>query len=541
MKGIKSFYTGPFLVVVVIFCSCLLGQKLFDIDFKNKGQGSVVVDTDYGSFLAAQHAIYVNDFEAASKMMSDVKVSNERIAEIKKITDFFGGKIPKNAEELGASKNVVDRLIYDAFLIQKDDWKTVYKRRGKDDSVLAAPIRVFAGVKTKNLKDTEKFIDSVRADPNWKSFIRGQIAVLNDDVAAAAKEFAKVSPEYMNVNDYHYLMSFYKKNGLEGDLKTLRDDFLAKVGGMYMLRYEEIPDWSNYEGYTNHLAFGLIQTVSHTQIMVYTDLSLMLLRFAEIISDDKGAVNNDAINYYLGQYYFYNNGDYKASFNSISKSSPLYLFGQLKIAEKNKDTKAIVKIVRENPFFVPAVQIICRESVKNGDKSLVLPVINRALKQKKLPVQGALYFLKQRAYVYTMFGDFRRAQRDLSEIKDLEYKLSPETLALQARVWVMQDKNLDEAYNYAMTLIKLNTSDVAAWDLLGLIVDKKEGAVNALEILEHVGEVSPVSIVYEHMGDIYKKQGDKERAKKAYSRALDLSDDYLIVVPHVQKKIRKLR
>ena len=37
----------------------------------------------------------------------------------------------------------------------------------------------------------------------------------------------------------------------------------------------------------------------------------MLLRFAEIISDGKSAVNNDAINYYLGQYYFYNNGDYK--------------------------------------------------------------------------------------------------------------------------------------------------------------------------------------------------------------------------------------
>ena len=92
-----------------------------------------------------------------------------------------------------------------------------------------------------------------------------------------------------------------------------------------------------------------------------------------------------------------------------------------------------------------------------------------------------------------------------------------------------------------MTLIKMNPSDVAAWDLLGLIVDKKEGSANALEILEHVGGVSPVSVVYEHLGDIYKKQGDKERAKKAYSRALDLSDDYLIVVPHVQKKIRNLK
>ena len=47
--------------------------------------------------------------------------------------------------------------------------------------------------------------------------------------------------------------------------------------------------------------------------------------------------------------------------------------------------------------------------------------------------------------------------------------------------------------------------------------------------------------MYEHLGDFYKKQGDKERAKESYMRALDLSDDYLIVVPHVQKKIRKLK
>jgi predicted negative regulator of RcsB-dependent stress response len=92
-----------------------------------------------------------------------------------------------------------------------------------------------------------------------------------------------------------------------------------------------------------------------------------------------------------------------------------------------------------------------------------------------------------------------------------------------------------------MALIKMNTSDVAAWDLLSIIVDKKEGTDNALELLERVGEVTPSSAVYEHLGDFYKKKGDKERAKKSYLRALDLSDDYLIVVPNVQKKLRKVR
>ncbi len=538
MKGIKSFYTVPFFITVVVFCSALLGQKVFDMGVKNQGQVGAVFDTDFGSFLAAQHALYINDFEKASKMIGEVKADNKNIKQIKSLTEFFGGKMPQDAESFKDSKDVVERLIYDAFLIQKDDWKSVYKRHNKDTSILAAPIRIFSGSKTKNPKDTAKFIDSVKADANWKSFVRGQIAVLNNDIDTAAKEFAKVHPEFMNVNDYLYLMSFYKQNNMLEDMEILRDDFLAKVGGMYMLNYTDIPDWSNYEGYKNNLVFSLVQTVSHTQIMLYTDLSLMFLRFAEIISD---GTNMDAINYYLGQYYYYNNGDYKEVFNRIDKSSPLYLFGQLKIAEKAGDFKAIEKIARNNPWFVPAVQIVGRESIKNGDKSRALSVINRALEQKNLPVDGQIYFLKQRAYVYIMFNDGDKAQKDLDTIKELDSIVRPDVMLLQARAWVLQNKNLDDAYYYTMALIKVNTSDVSAWDLLSVIVDKKEGVENALEILERVGEVTPTSSVYDHLGDFYQKQGDTERAKKAYSHALDLADDGLVVVPFVQKKIRKIK
>ena len=538
MKGIKSFYSGPFLLTVIVFCSVLLGQKVFESSVHNQWQGGNVASSDYGSFLAAQHALYINDFETASKMMAEVKADNKNIKQIKNLTDFFGGKMPQNAESFKDSKDVVERLVYDAFLIQKDDWKSVYARHKKDASVLAAPIRIFSGIKTKNPKDTAKFIDSMRADKNWKAFVRGQIAVLNNDIDTAAKEFADVHPDFMNINDYLYLMSFYKHNGMVEDMDILRDDFLAKVGSMYMLNYDDIPDWSNFEGYKNNLVFSLIQTVSHTQIMIYTDLSLMFLRFAEIISD---GTNQDLINYYLGQYYYHNSGDYETCFNKIPKSSPLYLFGQLRIAERNNDIKAIEKIVRKNPLFVPGIQIIGRESIKNGDKSGALSVVNRALKQKDLPIQGRVFLLKQRAYVYAMFDDAKHAQKDLDAIEDIDIKLSPDIMLLQARIWAMQNKNLDKAYNYAMTLIKFNTSDVAAWDLLSVIVDKKESTDNALEILERVGEVTPSSAVYEHLGDFYKKKGDKERAKKSYMRALDLSDDYLIVVPNVQKKIRKLR
>ena len=92
MKGIKSFYTGPFLIAVIIFCSVLLGQKVVEFGKNQSGQGTSVEDTDFGSFLAAQHAIYVNDFENASRMIADVKADNKNIASIKNLTEFFSGK-----------------------------------------------------------------------------------------------------------------------------------------------------------------------------------------------------------------------------------------------------------------------------------------------------------------------------------------------------------------------------------------------------------------------------------------------------------------
>ena len=118
----------------------------------------------------------------------------------------------------------------------------------------------------------------------------------------------------------------------------------------------------------------------------------------------------------------------------------------------------------------------------------------------------------------------------------------PDVLLLQARIWAQQNRNLDKAYDYAMMLVKRNTSDVVAWDILGVIVDKREGVYAALELMERVGEISATtSSLYEHLGDFYVENGDIEKAKKSYQRAIDLSDDGLVVVPFIQKKIRKLK
>ena len=539
MKDTKSFYKGTLLVVAVIFCSCFIGQKVNNVFINNYMRAHDVEDTKFGNFLAAQHALYVNDFNSASKMLENVDANIDVVNQSRGLSDFFTGKMPQNVDSLKESKELSSRLIYDAYLLGKDDWKTIYNRHAKDDSVFMAPLRVFSSVHEGKTADAKKYVDSLKTNGSWKAFVRGQIAVLNNDTKQAAKEFADVHPDFMNVNDYLYLMSFYKENEMFEDMDILRDDFLAKPSGMYFFDYDYIPDWSNYSGYKNNLVFSMIQTVSHTQLMIFTDLSLLLLKFASVISPTS---NQDAINYYLGQYYFYNFGDFKQSFNAIDKKSPLYLFGQMKIAEKNGDIDMMRKLVDKNPLFIPAVRIVVANDIQHGDKHSALRVVNRALRQKKLTDEGRVFFLKHRANIYLMFNQPKKAQRDLNAIQNIDDRLLSDVLLLQARTWAALDRNLDDAYDYAMTLVKRNTSDVEAWDILGVIVEKREGIDAALELLDKVGEVSvSTSSLYEHLGDMYKKKGDKDAARKAYMRALDLSDDGLVVVPFIEKKLKKIR
>ena len=70
----------------------------------------------------------------------------------------------------------------------------------------------------------------------------------------------------------------------------------------------------------------------------------------------------------------------------------------------------------------------------------------------------------------------------------------------------------------------------------------REGTDAALEIYERVGKISQThSPLYLHLGDIYESIGDNTNAIKSYMRAIDLSDDGLIVVPEIERKIRKLK
>lgn len=538
MRKVEKIFTSIVLIAAVGFVG---GVTLSHVHKNKITDVAVFPTTQYGAFLAAQHAIYVNDFDSAAEFSELLtKTEYATVQNTKVMSEFFSGKMPADVALLKSEKGAAAKIIYDAYLVTQDDWKTFHNRHKTDESALSAPFRIWSAVANDWRTNTFEFIDKVSASDSWKSFVRGQVYAELGDIDKANIEFAKVHPDFMNLNDYIYLMSFYNHFGLLEDARVLHDDFVARPGGMFMANFKDFPSWETFSGYKNQLAFSLVQSVSHSQIMLYSDLAILFLRFAEIIAPEF-SYNSDVIYYYLGQYFYINKGDCHSYYSKVSAKSPFKLFADLRIAERENNTDRLALVLDKNPLFMPAINASVAKSIKNGNSRAALRIVDRALDTDGLGKVGQAYLYKIRAQINYAFGNLSNAQSDL-HTASRTLDADTDILSLQAKIWAAQNREIENAYDYAMGVIRKNPSDVFAWDTLGRVVAMREGADAALELLAKVGEVSNTcSSLFEIMGDLYEQTGDCDRARNAYLRAIELSDDGMVVVPKIERKLRKLK
>lgn len=527
-----------FFVVATVFVAILL---IFTPVYQPKMMQEELPTTKYGAFLATQHAIYVNDFQAASDfadVFSDVSYAVPHRTYC--LAEFLNGNLPKTPEKLAKSTDAASRFIYDAFLVRNDKWDDLYNRHKDDKSALYAPLRIWSGIAKKRVTETLKHIDKLESNSSWKSFVRGQIYAETGDIERAKTEFQKVTPEFMNINDYIYVMSFYKSHNMADNADELRKAFTTSPGGMFMLSYDDFPNWETFSGYKNALAFDFVQSVSHTKIMLFSDLSVLMLRFAQIISPENTWIK-DSVNYYMGQFFSNTGGNFAESFGNLDEGNPFYLFAKMRMAEENDSIETLKEILAVQPLFIPAINKLVAIYTGAGDKDAAIRAINRALGNDNLSESGRLYLIKRRALVYFLFDDLNRAQADIHEVAKYA-RMDSEILTIQARIWAVQGREIENAYDYAMTMVKHDPTDIVAWDTLAVVVAKREGNDAALDILTRVGRsANSCSSLFEHLGDAYLQAGDKRGAADAYMRAIELSSDGLSVAPKIHKKLRKAR
>lgn len=539
MKQTKTLF-----FVSVCLVACLVAWHFANTPRPTEQSRGKIPTTSYGAFLAAQHAMFINDFDTAHKLLDNVDESAKEyksVEEIRILTDFLNGIMPQNIDNLDKHKSMVARVVGDAYLVQNDKWNDMYARHKKDNMRLMAPLRIWSGVAVNHITETLKFIDNLGTNPSWQAFLRGQVYAEKGNIKKATDAFADVKPEFMNINDYMYLMSFYKHNNLDTQANTLMVAFTTKPGSMFMVGYTDIPDWSMYAGYKNQLAFNLVQTIAHTQSLSYSDLSLLLLHFAKNVADNN-PTQIDAINYHAGLYMINSLGNYNKYFSKINSTSPYYPFVNLRLAELNHDENAVRRALDAQPLFMPAVNQLVGWQTQRGDKKSALQTIDNTLKNPELSTGARAYLYKMRAETNFIFDDLDATQKDLNSASTLLTKPDPDIFSIQARLWAAKGENLDKAYSYSLSLVQFAPTDTCAWDTLGYVINAREGLNEALDIMSRVGEVAnSCSALFEHLGDMYVASGDVKLARDAYLRAIELSDDGLTIKPVLEKKLKRLK
>lgn len=511
-----------------------------------RGAGSAVggadnFDSDFGNYLAMQHAIYSDDFESAPIFAE--KLSNIDLGAVRTniaIALFIAGNLDDSAKNLADDKNMTARLAHASWLVQNDDWPAVRRIFKNNDSFLLAPFRIWSGVRANYITETMQFIESLPMGDDWKHFTRGMVYAETNQFEKARLEFAKVPADFMNLNDFLYVMAFYGHAGFEADADDLWDEFTSQPAGVYMINYTDLPDFSGFSGTRNAFAFSVIQSVSHSPFLASTNIALLLLRAAE------AAAPGEAPDYYLGGFFYDNfSPQYAEHFARIPENSPYRPFIMVRAAERAATKRQMMRDMErasaENPLFIPMVLKLVNMDLQDGNAKTAARRIDAALANPGMTDAAKSLLLTWRARVHRQSGNLQRARDDIMRAGDI-LPPTPAVLSEQAKIWALAKENLSDAYAFAMALVKKYPADIDAWATMAMVVRKREGPEEALAILEKIGRVADTnSLLFELLGDAYSDVGNKTRARESYLRAIDLSDDGLVSRPELKKKLRRIK
>ena len=260
MKEIKSFLSIGLATLLICWSSYVIYEKIHK---EYEGLG-VVTDTNYGKFLASQHALYINDFDSAQKFISDVNVDNSYVKNVKNMASFFNGQMPENADSLKGAKEISSRLIYDAYLIQNDkNVLSVLKENGD--------------FRSRECIELLKEADIVVTNPPFSLF-REYVAQL----MAYEKKFIIIGN--MNAITYKEIFPLIKNNQLwlgpsitSGDRKFwVPDDYELRAAGCGIdetgrkfIRVKGVRWFTNLDHKKRHEELILYQTFSPEEYLEY--------------------------------------------------------------------------------------------------------------------------------------------------------------------------------------------------------------------------------------------------------------------------------
>jgi Tfp pilus assembly protein PilF len=125
------------------------------------------------------------------------------------------------------------------------------------------------------------------------------------------------------------------------------------------------------------------------------------------------------------------------------------------------------------------------------------------------------------ANIYEEAGEPLKAEKELKRAVELKPDYH-EALNYLGYLYVEQDKNLDQAEAMIRKALEFEPDNGAYVDSLGWLYFKKGKLKEALRELEKASLLLEDPVIYDHLGDLYLRTGDKEKAKLSWQKSLKL-------------------
>ena len=88
-------------------------------------------------------------------------------------------------------------------------------------------------------------------------------------------------------------------------------------------------------------------------------------------------------------------------------------------------------------------------------------------------------------------------------------------------MWADKGTNLTEALELIQTAVALEPDNGAFLDSLGWALFRLGRNAEAIVELEKAAEIQPDGVIFDHLGDVYQKSQQPEKARAAYRRAAE--------------------
>ncbi len=155
------------------------------------------------------------------------------------------------------------------------------------------------------------------------------------------------------------------------------------------------------------------------------------------------------------------------------------------------------------------------------------------LQQKKLQMAEETYRLilslssqdaESHFYLANIYDETKKRDMAIAQLKEaLALKPDyPEALNYLGYIYVEDNKHLDEAEVMIRKALELDPNRGAYIDSLGWLFFKQGKFKEALEKLKLASQLFEDPVIFDHLGDVYFKLGDKEKAMVNWEKSLQL-------------------